>query len=152
MIFDTVENIDTYRGLAPAIDSAIDYVKNTDLAALEDQRVTIDGDRVFAIIQSYDTEPQENKRFEAHRKYIDLQYLISGTEVIFQTQTTGLQDAVPYDVEKDIVFLEGDTAETAMVFVPGSFSLLFPQDAHKPGCNYGESGQVRKCVVKIAVD
>ncbi len=81
MIYDTLEHAGQYRKLSGNLAKALDYLTGTELETVEAGRVEIDGERVFALFQSYETKP-ENDRPEAHRKYIDIQYLIEGEELI----------------------------------------------------------------------
>ena len=81
MIYDTLDHAGQYRKLSGNLAKALDYLTGTELETVEAGCVEIDGERVFALFQSYETKP-ENDRPEAHRKYIDIQYLIEGEELI----------------------------------------------------------------------
>ena len=109
----------------------------------------IDGERVFALFQSYETKP-ENDRPEAHRKYIDIQYLIEGEELIGVAPLTSMERVAEAAPERDIWFYEGETAKLPLG--GGRFAILFPQDAHAPCIAAGECRPVRKVVVKVAVE
>jgi YhcH/YjgK/YiaL family protein len=89
--------------------------------------------------------------FEAHKKYADIQVLISGEEKIGVLPLDATTVTVPYDEEKDIMFLtaEGENYRDAM---PGKFFLFFPEDAHRPTVKKTENSQVRKIVVKVRIN
>lgn len=153
MVYDTIENIGRYAALVPGLGKALAFIARTDLAQLPDGRVEIDGDRVFANVQTYDTKPIDMRGFEAHRKYADVQIVIGGEgELCGVAVPTDEQDVVtPYDEAKDVLFCAPPLCEWFRL-TPGFFALFLPQDAHEPGRQLGEVAQVRKCVVKIRLE
>src|SRR5580704_4265576 len=82
MIFDKIENYAIYENISPLIKKAFEYLKQTDFSGMENGKYVVDGDDVFAILQEYDTKNDAHAKLEAHRKYIDVQYIISGEEFI----------------------------------------------------------------------
>jgi biofilm protein TabA len=148
MIVDRLKNAALYasdRKLA----RALDWLAAADLAKLQPGRVEIDGVELFALAQAYQTRLRENCRFEAHRKYIDVQYVAEGTEQMAYAHLSALKNTVPYDAEKDIEWLDG---EGSFIVVPaGAFAVFFPEDAHIPGVAIGKPSAVRKVVVKVRV-
>lgn len=147
MIVDVIENARLYAGVGARIARALEWMALTDLGALAPGRVEIDGDRLFALVSDYTSKPQTEGRWEAHRRYLDLQIVAAGVERIGYGPVTSLV-AGDYIAEKDIVWLEGDGSFVTMT--PGRFMLLWPGDAHMPGIAAGEPSPVRKVVVKIA--
>ena len=77
MIFDSIENIKLYCGLNPLIDKAIDFLLDIELSDLEEQRIDIQGEELYVMIQHYDTKTVSGRSYEAHNNYIDIQYVIS---------------------------------------------------------------------------
>jgi YhcH/YjgK/YiaL family protein len=149
MVTDRLALAQLYRSLSPRIASAIDYVTATDFAAMPDGRHDIDGDRLFALVQRYTSKPLAEGRWEAHRKHIDLQLVVSGVERIGYVSIDQLT-AEPYDEEKDLTWLSGSGGQ--WITVPaGHFMLLWPGDAHMPGVQVESSSDVIKVVVKIKV-
>ncbi len=117
----------------------------------------LDGKNVYAMVQSYDTVPGDPVQFEVHRKYIDIQYTVSGTEVLAWTPDTGkLDTAVPYNPEKDCQFLAApaETEIARLEMKPGMFAVFFPEDAHWGKVQSAAAGpqHVRKVCIKIAAD
>lgn len=152
MIYDTLDNIGQYTALLPQIAKAVDFLKRTDLADMPDGRVDIDGDNVYANIQSYATKSIDMRGFEAHRKYADIQFVISGDgELCGVAVPTEDQTVVlPYDEAKDVLFCAPASCDWFKL-TPGYFAIFLPQDAHEPGRQYGEVANVKKCVVKVLI-
>jgi YhcH/YjgK/YiaL family protein len=133
-------------------DKAFIFLKTSDLSKLEIKRYDIDGDNLYASVSEYLTKNEDDARFEAHQKYIDIQYVINGIEQISYTPMSFKKDIlVPYDAVKDIEFMTV-TRSTDMKATPGRFFIFFPSDIHRPGLKIGENSQVRKVVVKVKID
>ena len=133
-------------------DAAFTFLKNIDLSTLEIKRYDIEGDNLFATVSEYLTKNEEDANFEAHRKYIDIQYVITGTEQIYVASVLNKNEIItPYDEAKDIEFMtvSGSNSFTA---TPKRFFVFFPSDIHRPGIKIGENSQVRKVVVKVKID
>jgi YhcH/YjgK/YiaL family protein len=146
MVIDRIANAHLYRPLGPQITRALDFIRDTELASLEPGRHAIDGDDVYALVSEYPSKRPEEGRWEAHRRYLDLQSVVSGTERIGYAPAEGLA-AGPYDEAQDIIWLEG--SGDLLTLVPGRFMLLWPGDAHMPGIAVGLPAPVRKVVLKI---
>jgi len=133
-------------------DKAFLFLKSHDLSALEINRYDIDGDKLYAPVSEYLTKNEEDARYEAHQKYIDLQYVVTGKELIGIAPMSLKKDVLePYDGTKDIEFLTVTGGENRLA-IPDRFFIFFPEDAHRPGLKDGENLPVRKIVVKIKVD
>lgn len=145
MIVDVLKNAHFYNGLGERIRTAFNYLQNTNLASLENGRHDIDGDNVYIIIQDYATKAAGP--WEAHRSYLDIQYVIEGREKMGYANTDMLDPTIPYDAEKDCGFFEGDG--NFIVVNKGSFVIFAPQDAHIPGLLIEASEAVKKAVVKV---
>jgi len=104
---------------------------------------------LFALIQRYVTRPVTESSWEAHRRYIDLQYLVAGSEQIGYAPLEQLA-AGPYDAGRDLLALHGEGSW--LTLHAGNFMLLFPHDAHRPCVSVAAPAEVFKVVVKIAVD
>jgi len=133
-------------------DEAFNFLKNNDLLKLELKRYDLDGDNLYASVSEYLTKNEENARYEAHRKYIDIQYVISGKEQIGIAPMSLKKDVLEaYDAAKDIEFL---TVNQGVNFKAASdrFFIFFPEDVHRPGLKDGENSTVRKVVVKVKID
>ena len=150
MILDIIADRGRYRSLGAGIERALDYLAKTDFDVLEDGRHEIEGDGIYALLMSYETEPESVRSFEAHRKYIDIQFILSGRELICWAPLGELEPAGEYDDGKDIIFLAGDP-RARLQLTPGSFAVFYPEDGHKPNCAWNGPGPARKVVVKVRV-
>lgn len=151
MIHDTLENSARYEALSPRFAQAFAYLRGVD-GTQEMGRVDIDGDRVFAIVQTYTTKPQEKALFEAHRKYIDVQFIHSGRETILWTPLALMQEETrAYTDEKDAALWKLVPDFTELHLTSGHFAILYPEDAHAPCVEWGAPSEVFKVVVKVAV-
>ena len=149
MVIDHLRNAALYLGMHPRMADAFRYLQKTDFSKIEPGRYEIDGADLFALIQLYDPKLKEKARWEAHRKYIDVQYVLSGSELFGYAPLERL-NSVAYDEAKDFHELKGDGD---FLHVPaGTFLILFPQDAHMPGISGTGSQPVKKIVVKILLD
>jgi YhcH/YjgK/YiaL family protein len=133
-------------------EKAFNFLKNNDLSKLELRRYDIDGDNLFATVSEYISKNEETTKFEAHRKYIDIQYVISGKEIMNIAPITTVKEVLtPYDITKDIEFV---TVTKVVNYNASSsnFFIFFPGDAHRPGLKDGVNSSVRKVVIKVKVD
>lgn len=111
----------------------------------------IEKDGARFLCQAYQTAPQSEKKLEAHRKFIDIQFLASGEEKIFFGGSGEFEVSEPYDAGKDAEFFRG-TPRECCVLRAGEFAVFFPEDAHQPGCMASDKPRkVQKVVVKIPV-
>ncbi len=150
MVVDHLAQADKYKALHPGISKALDYLKNTDFMQMAVGRYELEGDKLTAIVNEYATVDAAAEQMEAHRKYIDVQYIVSGAEQMgiacFQNQTISKE----YDVEKDYL-LVADAPDYFIRVSPGMFTIFFPTDLHMPNLIDRESTTVRKVVMKVAV-
>ncbi len=145
MIFDMLSNCQFYKDITARLDIAFDYLTSTDLASLPIGRIDLDGEHVYVLVQEYLTKRPDQGFWEAHRRYLDVQYIHSGCEridvALLNTMKLG-----EYAPERDFQALTGTGSPLNMV--AGSFAIFFPQDAHMPGLACGMQLQVKKIVVK----
>ena len=146
MVIDHLKNAALYAGMHPRMKDAFRYLQKTDFSKIEPGRYEIDGADLFVLIQHYDPKLREKARWEAHRKYIDVQYVLSGSELFGYAPLERLS-SVAYDEAKDFHELKGNG--DFLQAPAGTFLILFPQDAHMPGIAGPASQFVKKIVVKI---
>lgn len=125
------------------------FLAGTDIAALPAGRVDIDGERMFALVQDYETVPKADKRPESHARYIDIQFVASGREVIGYAPLGDNPVAENFFESRDVQFFAAVTDETDLVLGTGAYAVFHPTDIHRPGCAAGTPAKVRKVVVKI---
>ncbi len=148
MILDTLANWRLYEGLSE-LRHAFEFLGKGgfDQGA---SRIEIDGSRLFALPQTYTPKALAEGRFEAHRRYADIQYVISGAEMMGYAPLEALAVETPYDGEKDIEFYHKPEAFSRLVVAGGSFAVFYPQDGHMPGIRIGDAdGAVQKVVMKV---
>jgi len=151
MILDTMSNESRYRVLSERFARAFEMLAQADIAAKEDGKYEVDGDKLYYMVQSYVTKPREERRFESHRSYADIQAVFSGHEAMGYRQTGGLEVQTPYDETKDIMFFATPDAYTDLHLETGEFVVLFPGEAHMPQVQLGGPSQVKKVVFKVLV-
>ena len=149
MILDTIDNTHLYTGLHTGFAKAFEILRDLTLSQKEDGRYTVDGDKVYYTIQRYTTRPMSQGKLEAHREYIDIQFLLSGEELLGYAPVKGLTVAEEYNPQKDIAFFDAPKDITKIKLEPGLFCILFPDDAHLPCCHLAAPAEARKVVIKI---
>ena len=135
------------------LQKALKYLAATDFSKVPNGRYELDGEKMYANVDTYTTEDSRKKKPEAHNKYIDVQYLGKGTEKIyFAPRTADVKVVEDYAEERDLLFFENIAENDSVVLNAGDFAVLFPWELHRPGCNAEETpSDVQKIVVKIAV-
>ena len=129
--------------------NGLNYLVSTDFSSIEDGRYEIN-EYAYVNIQTYQTK--ENALFEAHKEYIDIQYVIEGEEKIGVANIDDCTPEISYDKEKDIEFLNLKTNKsTYYPLTKGEYMILYPQDAHKPSITLNSKSTVRKAVVKVKI-
>jgi biofilm protein TabA len=139
---------------SPLLEKGLAFLRQARGKAWEDGRVEIDGSRVYALVQSYQSKAEtDNPRFEAHLKYIDIQYVVSGTEVMGWAPLDRMAVTAPYNPDRDVMHGTVPAGERTLVhFVAGQAIVLFPEDAHAPGLAAGAPEPVKKIVVKVLLE
>lgn len=157
MIADNIEKIDRYVSVHPRFAAAFAFLKKlTANPDLRDGRYPLDPEKpddLFANVQTYLPKPFSEGVLETHEKYIDLQFVHKGEELVYlpAIPAENLASTKPYEPQKDIAFycLNGYD-DTQLLLAAGSFVILFPGEAHGPSIRTGKTdGKVRKIVLKI---
>jgi biofilm protein TabA len=154
MIFGSIQNLETDRKyLGKALVQGLEYLSKTDFSKVEPGRYEIEGAAIFALVQEYRTAPKGEKKPEAHRKYIDIQYIHQGAEIIgYVLENPANEISEDRLAEKDVLNFKTVQNEMDLILTQGMYAILFPQDIHRPGCHFGEGGNVKKVVLKISKD
>jgi YhcH/YjgK/YiaL family protein len=149
MILDKIENAYLYSMISPLLAEGLKFLSENDFNTIEPGKFFLKDQLLYAMINDYETKPMEQCKLEAHRKYIDIQFMVSGEE---QMGYTPLIDQIPseeYNPEKDVVFFEDEVS--LFTVRKGHFAIFFPDDLHQPCIMVDEASPVRKVVVKVAV-
>lgn len=149
MIFDKLDNKGFYCNLLPKIKAAFDFITSTDWKNLSPGRYEYN-EEIFGNLQEYETKKPEDAQFEVHRDYIDIQYMISGTEDMAFGNLDDFKVLAEYDKEKDVAF--GECPSSSVTVPEGYFTLFTPKDVHKPSLNAAnQTKKVKKVIVKIKI-
>lgn len=151
MIIDNIDNWSLYFSEKSPLYPGITFINERTGEDTPDGRYKIKGDDIYALVQSYRTDAPENKKLESHIRYIDIQYIVSGTEVIGWFPAGGLEVMTPYSDENDVIFYHGAECISPLVLTAGMFAIFYPSDAHRPGCFLDKSAPVRKIVIKVKI-
>lgn len=147
MILDTLQNSQKYTNLHPGLEAGFQFLCQPNLKTVADGKYKIREDQIFAIVDRPSGRPVDEGRLEAHRKYIDIQYIVSGEESIGWKTIQGLTEIDRYDPEKDLIFFK-EPPEVIIKVPAGSFALFFPEDTHLPLIG---NGPIHKVIIKVAV-
>jgi biofilm protein TabA len=146
MVLDSLARASRYAHLSAILSRALRHLTLTDWNAHPFGRHLLEGGDIVAIVSEYDTQRAEAVPWEAHRRYIDVQYVHSGIERIGFAPLSTLKVGA-YDDERDLVRATG---EGGYITLPaGSFAILWPDEAHRPGIALDESVRVKKIVLKV---
>ncbi len=150
MIIDTLDNAAMYERLGPRFAQAFEYLRSgrpvTDAVGSH----ALDGDDLFVIVDEYQTKPIGRGRWEAHRRYADVQFVVTGCEQMGYAVIDGMTAEQAYDADTDLAFYTG---EGVMLRVPaGTFMVFMPQDVHMPCIAIDNPAPVRKVLVKVRVN
>ena len=152
MVFDTLPNAARYESLNSRFAKAFAFLRTVD-GTQELGRHDLDGDHCFALVQTYETKPIEKAKFEAHRKYIDVQFIQSGREtILWAPLDTMKEETMAYSDEKDAALWKLTADTTPLHVSAGHFAILWPEDAHAPCIEWDKPEQVFKVVIKVAVE
>ena len=147
MIFDTLDNIKNYEGLG-RVYTALQFLAETDFTKMELGRYELQGDDIFYMVQQYETDPDKTIS-EAHKKYIDIQFMVDGEEIIGVAPFSCEKTETEAKPENDVWFYDCKTEP--LTLFKNSFMVLYPNDLHCPGVAVDCSKTCHKVVVKVKV-
>lgn len=147
MIYVKRQHLSRYKGLCPALDTAIDYLANADLTALKPGRNEIDGDDVFVNRFDYDTIPCSAATWEGHARYGDIHIMIQGQEQIGVSDCKDLNVAFCKEAD-DFICYEGPV-RSWYPMQEADVLIVFPEDAHMVKVQLESSMAVSRAVVKF---
>ena len=154
MILDTIKNASLYAGIHEGIDKVLSLAKDYTPENYPSGRLNVDGDSVYMIFANYETHTKSGALTEAHRKYIDVMYMVEGSETIYVKPTDKLLNVTKeYDPSIEALLADTDDDTTAVCLEEGSFIVLFPDDAHAPACDPlpKTNVKVKKIIGKVLI-
>jgi biofilm protein TabA len=150
VIIDRLQNPSVITALPSRLKQAVQYLQTTNLAVLPVGRHNLDGDRLFVLVQEYTTRSPGECKWEAHRMYIDVQYLVRGTERMGFSNIAQATEQEPYDAARDVAFFQ--PGEDYVTVREGMLAIFGPEDVHAPCGAVGHPSAVRKIIIKVATD
>ena len=150
MIYDSITNIETYAGISDDIRTGLEFLR--DVKSDMSNGVYQLSPRVKAIVSEYETKPQNENGYEAHRQYIDIQCTLQGLERVACLPIEMLKETTPYSKETDAaLYISPSIQPQEMTIGNGYFAIFFPQDGHMPGLCADVPTKVKKVVVKVEI-
>ncbi len=149
MIYDKLSNLKLYKGMNPNLDTAIDYITSHDLNELPLGKTVVDGDNVYINVMDAKAFPVEERAYEVHKKYMDIQIDLAGVERIDTGDYTTME-MDDYNEEKDVAKATAkDLAEC--LIGPGNFIICMTGEPHKPNIAVCEDTVLKKAVCKVHI-
>lgn len=147
MIYDKLSNIALYKGTNKNLDLAIDFILNHDLYELPSGKTILDGSNVYINVMETSAYPIEERSYEIHYNYMDIQIDLEGIERVDTGDCTKVL-TVNYNEESDVGTVTcADLA--GCILGPGNFIICMPGEPHKPNILVGENAALKKCVFKV---
>lgn len=150
MILDDLKNLRQYNSLFPGMQAAAEFLEKM-TAQTPTGRYPIDGTNVYAMVQRYETKPEDTLPWECHDNYLDIQYLFSGQETILWAERNAVPEWGAYSESNDSTVSYGKCTPVPLTLSPGQFAIFTSHDAHKPKCIKDTPAPVVKVVVKMKI-
>lgn len=136
-----------YRGIHPNLDLALEHITPEFLSSLGDDRVELKGEEVYCTKFTYETIPEKDAFFEAHRLYLDIHLMLFGSERVEIASPAALTQ---FDNQGDFYAYRG-LGRHSLILSPGDFLIVFPNDAHKIKMQVDGPSTVSKAVFKVKI-
>lgn len=146
-----LSNLDTPLSsinVSQRVKTAINFLKNLD-KNIPDGKVEIDDKNIFALVATVKTEHPDKRFFEAHRDYIDVQFVIDGRQIIEWMPVTAFKEEKNYDEDNDLYKFNQNFSGSKIIIGNNNYAIFFPEDAHKPLCFIDEASTIKICVIKV---
>jgi biofilm protein TabA len=150
MIFDRIENMS--RHVLPQADAIMAFLNANDPLGLPVGEIEINGRELFVRPSEYETKKPEEGKFETHRVYADLQFVVRGSEIMQTAPSDALEPLTDYDTKGDYQFFKASRDIASRLVRTGEFAIFWPNEAHRPCCSPQETPvKVKKLVFKIRI-
>ena len=147
MILDKLSAANAYRGIHPRLDGVLDRLNEAFLATVGPETMELEGDKLYVTRFTYETLPLSETFFEVHKRYLDVHLMVQGEERVDLASPEGL---TLFEQRGDFYAYRGE-AEQSLVLRPGSFLVVFPEDAHRIKIQVNGPETVSKVVFKVLV-
>jgi YhcH/YjgK/YiaL family protein len=152
MIISELKDFKYYCNGNKKMERAFKFLCETDLKNLETGKHLIEAEEIFALVQVYTTKELGLCRFESHKRYIDIQFIVSGVEKMSYYPTHKLILAENDLIKNDKALYKDESLANDFIVNEGQFVVFYPEDGHKACISVNHSCQVKKIVVKVALD
>ncbi len=149
MIYDKLANITLYKGISKNLDTAIQYLSTHDLNELPLGKTSVDGDLVYINVMETKAQPLEERKYEVHKNYLDIQIDLIGTERV-DTGNFHKVTLENYNTEADVAVAYSDDVASC-ILGPGNFIICMAREPHKPNIAVSEDTFLKKAVVKVHI-
>jgi biofilm protein TabA len=151
MIHDRIQSLKRYA--VPKTDAILKFIAEHDCVNLPDGEMEIEGRELFVRIMSYTPKPAAENRFEHHRHYADVQYVILGAEIMQTTSNQNLEPLTEYDSKGDYQFFKAPAKISSFLVKTGECAIFYPTEAHRTTCLHeNHQGHVKKLVFKVKIN
>ena len=151
MISDHINNLPTYEKIGIDTPAILQFITRAQREQLPPGRYDLDGEQMFAMVQEYDTKSPQDCLYESHKKYMDIQYMAQGSEMMYVAGIENLSVTEDRTPKEDAILYAPAPHEAALLVKEQHFALFLPQDGHMPCCQCEQSRKVRKLVFKIRI-
>lgn len=138
------------KSLEARIEEALEIIKAIKIDQIELGKYIVNED-FYYMVQEYETKTEEEMKWEAHKKYVDIQYIAYGEEKVYIAATSLMEISEEYSEEKDVLFFKDIEKACTAVLTNGGYVVLYPEDAHKPGLSVNQPTLVKKIVGKVKI-
>ena len=150
MVLDSIENAERYLHLGEGIAKALHYIQNNDLTKVQPGKFELDNDRLVMNVFEFEATNTNACRLEGHRRYIDLQYWVTGSELMGHEVLNAQPVLEAYNDKTDCIFYDCNSSFSRVL--PGTFVIYFPTDLHTAVVDPLSTSKVKKIVFKIMVE
>ncbi len=149
MIYDSIKKHHYYHSLNDKFKTAFEYLLYIDADNLEVGSYNIQGTDIIANIGMYKTKNKAEAKWESHQKYIDIQYIVKGSELIGISHINRMENSENYSTINDIQFHSGEG--DFLRLTKGGFIIFEPGEIHMPAIQVDKPEDVVKVVMKIKI-
>lgn len=150
MILDDIRHCSRYEFLGPLFKKAFQFITATEMTSLALGKHEIEGEDLFVIVMEYETKDGADCIMENHKKYIDIQYMLRGEELMGVKTFADETPTTAYDESKDAAFYKPEY-DSLLKVKEGQFTIFFPHDLHMPSMKSGKREKILKAVFKVKV-
>lgn len=150
MIADALEHYKKYSGIHKDWDKAFETIQEWLSKPIpEGANVSVTSNGIKMVMQTYRTVPPESKKFEGHKRCVDIQFMVKGKETIYWAKSENMSVCVPYNEERDHMSFDHTENCSPLHLTENSFAVFFPTDGHKTQCEWDGPEDAVKIIVKL---